>query len=224
MGCLCSNSVSEDFKVDGLDEMLVQLGADLVTIEAKFPDSELLKQKEEILKKRHEELEKTDLKDESKVESVVKKFNKDELKIDNDLIKNKLDKMHEQYETGLKVCQQVKNKLIEKLEKKLESANSLAKAALTRQIESVKALSPAKFLDSEFGKPIKDTLEKQGFSETALKTYKDDLRNQRTERRKKEREEFGIKQNEWPEEEAFDDDTQNLFQKMLDEYKDKMEL
>ena len=47
MGCLCSNSVSEDFKVDGLDEMLVQLGADLVTIEAKFPDSELLKQKEE---------------------------------------------------------------------------------------------------------------------------------------------------------------------------------
>ena len=185
MGCLCSNSVSEDFKVDGLDEMLVQLGADLVTIEAKFPDSELLKQKEEILKKRHEELQKTDLKDESKVESVVKNFNKEELKIDNDLIKNKLDKMHEQYETGLKVCQQVKNKLIEKLEKKLESANSFAKAALNTQIDKIKSYSPAQFLDSEFGKPIKDTLEKKGLSESALKTYKDDLRNQRTERRKK---------------------------------------
>jgi len=224
MGCAGSSSVSDDLKVDGLDEMLVQLGADLVAIEAKFPDSELLKQKEEILKKRHEELQKTDLKDESKVESVVKKFNKDELKIDNDLIKNKLDKMHEQYETGLKVCQQVKNKLIEKLEKKLASANSLAKAALNTQIDKIKSYTPAQFLDSEFGKPIKDTLEKQGLSESALKTYKDDLRNQRTERRKKEREEFGIKQNEWPEEEAFDDDTQNLFQKMLDEYKDKMEL
>ena len=224
MGCLCSNSVSEDFKVDGLDEMLVQLGADLVAIEAKFSDSELLKQKEEILKKRHEELQKTDLKDESKVESVVKKFNNEELKIDNDVIKNKLDKMHEQYEAGLKVCQQVKNKLIEKLEKKLESANSLAKTALNTQIEKVKSYSPAQFLDSEFGKPIKDTLEKKGLSESALKEYKDGLRNQRAERRKKEREEFGIKQNEWPEEEAFDDDTQNLFQKMLDEYKDKMEL
>ena len=222
MGCDCQKSV--DVGVEGLDEMLIQLSTDLVTIEAKYPDSELLKKKEEILKNRHEEVLKTDLKDESKVESVVKKFNKDELKIDNDLIKNKLDKMHEQYEAGLKVCQQVKNKLIEKLEKKLESANSLAKTALNTQIEKVKSYSPAEFLDSEFGKPIKDTLEKQGLSESALKEYKDGLRNQRAERRKKEREEFSIKQNEWPEEEAFDDDTQNLYQKMLDEYKDKMEL
>ena len=52
MGCAGSSSVSDDLKVDGLDEMLVQLGADLVAIEAKFPDSELLKQKEEILKKK----------------------------------------------------------------------------------------------------------------------------------------------------------------------------
>ena len=79
--------------------------------------------------------------------------------------------MHEQYEAGLKVCQQVKNKLIEKLEKKLESANSLAKTALNTQIEKVKSYSPAQFLDSEFGKPIKDTLEKKGLSESALKTY-----------------------------------------------------
>lgn len=224
MGCDVCNNVSDDFKVDGLDEMLIQLSTDLVTIEAKYPDSELLKKKEEILKNRHEELLKTDLKDESKVESVVKKFNNEELKIDNDLIKNKLDKMHEQYEAGLKVCQQVKNKLIEKLEKKLESANSLAKTALNTQIEKVKSYSPAQFLDSEFGKPIKDTLEKQGLSESALKTYKDDLRNQRAERRKKEREEFGIKQNEWPEEEMYEDDKENFYQKMLKEYEDKMEL
>ena len=45
MGCDVCNNVSDDFKVDGLDEMLIQLSTDLVTIEAKYPDSELLKKK-----------------------------------------------------------------------------------------------------------------------------------------------------------------------------------
>ena len=38
-------------------------------------------------------------------------------------------------------------------------------------------------------------------------------------KKKKEREEFDIIQNEWPEEEMFIDDKENYYQKMLDEEK-----
>ena len=133
--------------------------------------------------------------------------------------------MQEQYELGLKVALKAKEKLIGKLEQQLQKATSaVLKNLIDEQIENIKKLSPAKFLDSEFGKPIKNALEKQGLSEGALKSYKEELRKERTERRKKEREEFGIKQNEWPEEEMYDDDKENFYQKMLKEYEDKMDL
>ena len=224
MGCLGCSAANVDLTIDGLDEMLKDLPVEIAEIELKYPDTEIQEKKEELLKKRHEELEKVDKKDEKLVLSTVKEFNNQELKIDNELIKIKLDKMHDQYELGLKTALKAKNKLIEKLEQQLEKASSMAKRILSQQIDSIKAMTPAQFLDSEFGKPIKDALEKQGLSESALKSYKENLKYQRTERRKKEREEFGIKQNEWPEEEMFDDDKENLYQKMLDEYKDKMEL
>ena len=221
MGCLGCSGVDVDLTIDGLDEMLKDLPAELTEIELKYPDDKLQEKKEEVLKKRHEELEKVDKKVERLVISMVKDFNDQELKIDNELIKIKLDKLHDQYELGLKTALKAKNKLIEKLEQQIEKASSLAKEILSKKINEIKAMTPAEFLESEFGKPIKDALEKQGLSESALKSYKDDLRNQRAERRKKEREEFDIKQNEWPEEEMFDDDKENLYQKMLDEFKDK---
>ena len=226
MGCLGGAGVSDiDLKIDGLEEMLTELTAECAKIELKFPDLLLKKEKEELLNKRHDALQKVDKKNEKLVESTVKDYNKQELEIDNKLIKNKFDKMHEQYELGLKMALKAKDKLVGKLEQQLEKATSaVLKRLIGQQIEKVKQLSPAKFLDSEFGKPIKDALEKQGLSESALKSYKDELRNERAERRKKEREEFGIKQNEWPEEEMFDDDKEDFYQKMLDEYKDKMEL
>ena len=223
MGCLGA-APEIDLGVDGLDQMLADLSKELLEIEVKHPDKDLLDKKEKILNERHEELKNTDLKNESNVESVVKKFNEKELEVDNKLIENKLNKMHDQYEVGLKTAQKVKEKLIAKLEKQLEGANSMLKTVLNKKIEEVKGLSPAKFLDSEFGKPIKETLEKQGLSQNALTSYKDELKKQRSERRAKEREEFGIKQNEWPEEEAFDDDKENLYEKMLKEYEDKMEV
>ena len=221
MGCLGCSGVDVDLTIDGLDEMLKDLPAELTEIELKYPDDKLQEKKEEVLKKRHEELEKVDRKVERLVISMVKDFNDQELKIDNELIKIKLDKLHDQYELGLKTALKAKNKLIEKLEQQIEKASSLAKEILSKKINEIKAMTPAEFLESEFGKPIKDALEKQGISQTGLKSYKDDLRNQRAERRKKEREEFDIQQNEWPEEEMFDDDKENLYQKMLDEFKDK---
>ena len=221
MGCLGCSGVDVDLTIDGLDEMLKDLPAELTEIELKYPDDKLQEKKEEVLKKRHEELEKVDKKVERLVISMVKDFNDQELKIDNELIKIKLDKLHDQYELGLKTALKAKNKLIEKLEQQIEKASSLAKEILSKKINEIKSMTPAEFLESEFGKPIKDALEKQGISQTGLKSYKDDLRNQRAERRKKEREEFDIKQNEWPEEEMFDDDKENLYQKMLDEFKDK---
>ena len=224
MGCLGCSEVKVDLTIEGLDDMLKDLPVEIAEIELKYPDNELQEKKKEVLKKRHEAVEKVDKKVERLVVSTLKDFNNQELKIDNDLIKNKLDKLHDQYELGLKTAQKAKNKLIEKLEQQLEKASTMAKKILTQQIDSIKAMTPAEFLESEFGKPIKDALEKQGLSESALKSYKDDLRNQRAERRKKEREEFDIQQNEWPEEEMFDDDKENLYQKMLDEYKDKMDI
>jgi len=227
MGCLGGAGLVEkpDLSIDGLDKMITEVGEGCAKIELKFPDLLLKHEKEELLNKRHDALQKVDKKNETLVESTVKEYNKQELEIDNKLIKNKLDKMHEQYELGLKIALQAKEKLVGKLEQQLQKATSaVLKNLIGEQIENIKKLSPAKFLDSEFGKPIKDALEKQGLSESALKSYKDELRNERAERRKKEREEFGIKQNEWPEEEMFDDDKENFYQKMLDEYKDKMEL
>ena len=221
MGCLGCSGVKVDLTIEGLDDMLKDLPVEIAEIELKYPDKELQEKKEEVLKKRHEELEKVDKKVERLVISMVKDFNDQELKIDNELIKIKLDKLHDQYELGLKTALKAKNKLIEKLEQQIEKASSLAKEILSKKINEIKAMTPAEFLESEFGKPIKDALEKQGISQTGLKSYKDDLRNQRAERRKKEREEFDIKQNEWPEEEMFDDDKENLYQKMLDEFKDK---
>ena len=224
MGCLGCSGVKVDLTIEGLDDMLKELPVEIAEIELKYPDNELQEKKKELLKKRHEAVEKVDKKVERLVVSTLKDFNNQELKIDNDLIKNKLDKLHDQYELGLKTALKAKNKLIEKLEQQIEKASSLAKEILSKKINEIKAMTPAEFLESEFGKPIKDALEKQGISESALKSYKDDLRNQRAERRKKEREEFDIQQNEWPEEEMFDDDKENLYQKMLDEYKDKMDI
>jgi len=220
MGCLGGAGMGPDIdlKIDGLDEMLTELGAECVKIEAKFPDLLLKQEKDELLTKRHDGLQK------SKDEPTIKDFNGKELDIDNKLIKNKLDKMKEQYELGLKMAKKAKEKLVGKLEQQLQKATSaVVKKLVGEQLSKVKELSPAKFLDSEFGKPIKDALEKQGLSQAALTTYKDGLRNERTDRRKKERDEFSIKQNEWPDEEMFDDDKDNLYQKMLDEYKDKMD-
>ncbi len=227
MGCLGGAGLVEkpDITIEGLDEMLNEIAKGCIEIEKKFPDLQLKREKEQILNNRHEALQKEDKSNESQVESTVKDFNKKELDIDNKLIENKFKKMQEQYELGLKVALKAKEKLIGKLEQQLQKATSaVLKNLIGEYIEKIKKLSPAGFLDSEFGKPIKDALEKQGLSETALKSYKEELRNERTERRKKEREEFGIKQNEWPEEEMYDDDKENFYQKMLDEYKDKMEL
>ena len=58
------------------------------------------------------------------VESTVKDFNKHELEVDNKLIKNKLDKIHEQYELGLKIALKAKNKLVHQLEQQLQKATS----------------------------------------------------------------------------------------------------
>ena len=115
-----------------------------------------------------------------------KDFNKQELEINNKSTKNKLDKIHEQYELGLKIALKAKNKLVHKLEQQLQKAtSSMTQKIIDEQIEKIKQWSHAKFLKSEFGKPIKDILEKQGLSESALKSYKDELSYERAEIRKK---------------------------------------
>jgi hypothetical protein len=126
MGCLGGAGLVEkpDLTIDGLDEMLTEIADGCVKIEQKFPDIQLKREKEVILNDRHESLQKVDIKNESKVESEVKKFNAKELDIDNKLIENKFKKMQEQYELGLKVALKAKEKLIGKLEQQLQKATS----------------------------------------------------------------------------------------------------
>ena len=72
-------------------------------------------------------------------------------------------------------------------------------------------------MNSPFGKPLKDLLQKQGLSNTVLKSYIEELTQERAKRRKEEREEFGIKVNEYPDEELYDALKKDLFQEMMEE-------
>ena len=72
-------------------------------------------------------------------------------------------------------------------------------------------------MDSEYAKPLKDLLTKKGLSESLLDSYIKELTEERSKRRKEERDEFGIKVNEYPNEELYDALQKNLFKEMLEE-------
>ena len=88
---------------------------------------------------------------------------------------------------------------------------------LKNQLSEMTGLSPQKFLESDFGKPLREALEKKVLSKAAVDGYKETLKLQRKERRLKERGEFNINVNEFPDEEVFDDDKEGetFFEKLM---------
>ena len=134
------------------------------------------------------------------------------------LIIKEVNKKVKMYEIGLEYSDVLREKLLTKLEKKI---NGPTASIVKNQIEKIKKLSPAEFLDSEFGKPLKDLLKKKGLTDTAMKDYMDKLMAERAERRKKEREEFGIAVNEYPDEEIYEAAQKDLYNDMLKETADK---
>ena len=202
MGSCCSNS---PLNSGPAGEILQKLDEKWELIQAQLDTSELESKKKTIIEERHKELEKEKDNKENMMK-IVKEYNKKELEVDNELIEKQNDKMDKLLDLGLELADEFKKKLIEELEKKLEKAPSMTINVLKNRIAEITALSPKKFLGSEFGKPLLQALEKKGLSKSYMDGYKETLKLQRKERRLKERDEFNINVNEFPDEEVFEDD------------------
>ena len=83
-------------------------------------------------------------------------------------------------------------KLITVLEK-AKSAPAIALKKINSQIEEIKSIPIIDFLNSTYGKVLKDALAKKGLSVAFLNGFKKKLMKSRGERRKAERDEFKIK-------------------------------
>jgi hypothetical protein len=177
------------------------------------------REKVEVIEERHEKVKEADKKDTESLNKLLLEYNKKEIEKDKELIENEVEKLHCIYEMGLDLSDKLKEITLDQLKKKLDKAPELAKRAINSQIEQVKKYSPKEFLNSEFGKPLKTALEKQGLRDKYLKDYIQNLEKERKERRAEERKEFGISKNEFPPEDDLNFTAEELFEAIFDEYK-----
>ena len=177
------------------------------------------KKKEEFLQKRHEKLSDLKKKNEEIKDETLKELNKEELKVEIDILSNQLDQMHYIFDLGLDLVDPIRKISINKLLDKAKSKSGTALKLINDQIEKMKSMPIIEFLGSTYGKVLKDALVKKGMSETVLKGFKKELMKERAERRKKEREEFGIKKNEF-DGENIDKLKLDLYSLIEQEYKD----
>ena len=215
MGCCGGSMPGGDNEVT---EILKEVTAKILEIQKEYNTLEESMEKDKILKERHEDLAGADKNNEAALTKLIKDYNKKELEIDNELIKKEVTQKVKMYELGLEYSEVLREKLLAKLEKKVTGVGG---AVVKKQIEKIKKLTPAEFFDSEFGKPLKDLLKKYGLTDTAMKDYMAKLLTERAERRKKEREEFGIAVNEYPEEETYEAAAKDLYGDMLKEAAEK---
>ena len=197
MGCLGSlGSAVMDEETSKLLSTLDKKVMDYKETFEKNVDSTKKKQENQ-LKERHKKL--SDLKEnkEEITEAKIKELNKDELKVELESLANSLDKMHYIYELGLDLVDPLKKITLNKLEEKAKSAPAITLKKIEEEIEAIKKQSAKDFLNSTNGKVLKSALEKKGMSKAMLNGTKKDLMKERGERRKKEREEFGIEKNEF---------------------------
>jgi hypothetical protein len=177
------------------------------------------REKVEVIEERHEKVKEADKKDTESLNKLLLEYNKKEIEKDKELIENEVEKLHCIYEMGLDLSDKLKEITLDQLKKKLDKAPELAKRAINSQIEQVKKYSAKEFLNSEFGKPLKTALEKQGLRDKYLKDYIQNLEKERKERRAEERKEFGISKNEFPPEDDLNFTAEDLFEAIFDEYK-----
>ena len=152
-------------------------------------------------------------------EEKIKKLNKDELEVEIKFLENEVDRMHYIYTVGLELVEPIRKVTLDKLMEKAKSAPAITLNKINQEIEEVKKIPVIEFLNSTYGKLLKEALEKKGMSATLLKSFKNQLLKERRQRRKVEREEFGIEKNE------FDDENMNelkldLFKLIDDDIKD----
>ena len=174
---------------------------------------------EKQLKERKEELQQLKQKNQEITEEVIKKLNKAELDVEIDFLANQVDKMHYIFSIGLELVEPIRKVTLDKLIEKSKKAPAMTLRTIQNQIDEVKNIPIIEFLNSTYGKVLREALEKKGMSATLLKSFKNQLFKERGQRRKVEREEFGIKTNEF-DDESMDDLKLDLYSLIESEYKD----
>ena len=152
-------------------------------------------------------------------EEKIKKLNKDELEVEIKFLENEVDRMHYIYTVGLDLVEPIRKVTLDKLMEKAKSAPAITLNKINQEIEKVKKIPVIEFLNSTYGKLLKEALEKKGMSATLLKSFKNQLLKERRQRRKVEREEFGIEKNEF-DDENMDELKLDLFKLISDDIKD----
>jgi len=152
-------------------------------------------------------------------EEKIKKLNKDELEVEIKFLENEVDRMHYIYTVGLELVEPIRKVTLDKLMEKAKSAPAITLNKINQEIEEVKKIPVIEFLNSTYGKVLKEALEKKGMSATLLKSFKNQLLKERRQRRKVEREEFGIEKNEF-DDENMDELKLDLFKLIDDDIKD----
>ena len=209
----CGGSVTKSGPVG---EILQKLEDNYQLILKQCDKTLLESEKNKIIEERHAELEKVKDNPEEMMK-VVKEYNDKELEMDNKLIANENERMKLLYKLGLDLAAELKEKMVKELEEKISKAPSMTVQVLKSQLNEMTGFSPQEFLQSDFGKPLREALEKKGLSKAAMDGYKETLKLKRKERRFKERGEFNINVNEFPDEEVFDDDKEGetFFEKLM---------
>ena len=174
---------------------------------------------EKQLKERKEELQQLKQKNQEITEEVIKKLNKTELDVEIDLLANQVDKMHYIFSIGLELVEPIRKVTLDKLIEKSKKAPAVTLRTIQNQIDEVKNIPIIEFLNSTYGKVLREALEKKGMSATLLKSFKNQLFKERKQRRKVEREDFGINTNEF-DDESMDDLKLDLYSLIESEYKD----
>ena len=215
MGCLGVEVINEE-----TSKILATLDLKVEEYKETFKTNveKVKKKQEEQLKARHDKLSELKEKNEEITERTIRDLNGDELKVEIEFLSNTLDKMHYIFELGLSLAEPLRKVTLDKLIEKSKSAPAITVNKIKSQIEEIEKLPLIDFLKSTHGKVLKNALEKKGMSATILKSAKKELFKERGERRKAEREEFGIKVNEF-EDENIDKIKFDLYDLVEEEYK-----
>lgn len=180
-----------------------------------------IKQKQEKeFKERAEDLRAAENKSKDEIKEILKKHNEIELKFEKELIANELDKLHSFWEIGLELSEPLKKVTLENLKKKIEKAMSQLKEGLNNQMKEIENYSPKQFLESKYGRPLKQALVKQGLSKTLLESFKKNLLEERNKRRKEERNTFSYLKDIEINEEDFEFKIDDLFEAVFGEYEE----
>ena len=201
MGCLGMKVVDPEVEklLASLDSKVIEYEKTFVTKVQKMKDAQSKQ-----LKQRHDELSKLKQNNQEITEEEIKKLNKEELKEEIKFLENAVDKMHFIFNTGLDLVEPLRKITLDQLLEKAKSAPAMALNQINKQIEEVKNLPVVDFLNATYGKILKDALEKKGMSVAFMKSTRKSIFKERQERRKLEREEFGIKVNEFDDEKIDD--------------------